>query len=221
MSSDLSEYFHTKKWAGGGAETVSGKGSTLAFTAQLRPALEAILRRLSAKVFLDAPCGDFNWMSKVNLQDIKYIGVDIIDSLVAENQRRYGGPDREFCAADISSDPLPKADLMLCRDCTFHLPIAFVWRILENFGRSGIPYLLTTQINNNGNADMPKPGGYQSRNFLLDPFLLSRPKPENWLVDDPRGKGNRYLCLWSSHEIRDAIERAKQDGRFVPDRLQI
>lgn len=213
MGSELKAQFHTSRWTGGGAETVSGKGSTLAYTAPLRPALEALLRRLEVKKLLDAPCGDFNWMNHVDLAGIRYVGLDINDEVIAENCRRYASADRQFFAADISADPLPRADLMLCRDCTFHLPFAYISRLLENFVRSGTPYLLMTNIMVGENIDLPKAGGYKARNFLITPFLLPRPAPENWLVDSPEGKGNRYLVLWTAAEIAEALERARQDGR--------
>jgi hypothetical protein len=209
MSDDLKKRFHINKWKGGGEETVSGKGSTLAFTAPLRPALEALFKRLNVKTLLDAPCGDFNWMSHVNLDGIDYVGLDIIEDVIEQNRARHGGKGREFRTADITTDPLPRADLMLCRDCTFHLPLSFVWQILENFVRSGSPYLLLTQHNNATNIDMPKPGGYQPRNLLVEPFNLPRPAPENWLVDNPERKGNRHMCLWTAAEVQSALERRK------------
>jgi len=216
MGSDLKNYFHINKWKGGGEETVSGKGSTLAYTAPLRPALERLFHKLGVRTLLDAPCGDFNWMNHVDLHGIRYIGLDIVDDVIAKNSSLYGRSDREFRTADITADLLPRADLMLCRDCAFHLPFSFIWRLLENFARSGTPYLLMTNHTNGGNTDLPKPGGYQSRNFLGAPFFLPRPPPEHWLIDDPEGRGNRYLCLWASDEIGGALERAKRDGRFPP-----
>jgi hypothetical protein len=101
---------------------------------------------------------------------------------------------------------------MLCRDCMFHLPFADIWRVLENFARSGTPRLLMTNHTIAENVDLPG-GGYQSRNFLEAPFLLPRPAPRNWIIDHPEGRGNRYLCLWSSTEVNEALERARKEGR--------
>jgi hypothetical protein len=208
--------FHVNRWKGGGTETVSGKGSTLAYTAPLRPALEALFMKLGVKTLLDAPCGDFNWMSHVNLSGIRYTGLDIIEDVIAQNIARHAREGREFRVADIRMDPLPRADLMLCRDCMFHLGFADIWRVLDNFARSGTPRILMTHHTVPANIDLPE-GGYQSRNFLEAPFFLPRPAPESWLLDNPEGRGNRYLCLWSADEIRDAVARAKAEGRFPAD----
>jgi hypothetical protein len=215
MNGELKKAFHVNKWKGGGEETVSGKGSTLAFTAPLRPALEALFKRLDVKTLLDAPCGDFNWMNHVDLGGARYVGLDIIDEVIERNSARYARSDREFRVADITTDPLPKADLMLCRDCAFHLPFSYVWRLLENYLRSGIPHLLMTNHTNVANIDMPKPGGYQSRNFFAEPFLLPQPPREDWLVDNPEGTGHRFLCLWTSEQIAEGLSQARKDGRWA------
>jgi hypothetical protein len=154
-------------------------------------------------------------MNHVAMPGIRYIGLDIIDEVIESNRRKYGRADREFAVADVTTDPLPKADLMLCRDCTFHLPFANVWQILQNFVRSGTPLMLLTHHNNNGNVDLEVPGGYQSRDFLREPFLLPRPPEENWLADFPEDKGRRFLCLWTVQDIDGALERARREGRLT------
>src|SRR2546423_911829 len=70
-------------------ETRSGTGSNLDSTRVLRAELPKALRRLGVQVLLDAPCGDFTWMERVDLDDIQYIGGDIVSAVVEENRRRY------------------------------------------------------------------------------------------------------------------------------------
>ena len=81
------------------------------------------LNSLNVKVFLDAPCGDFNWMQHVELpEETLYIGGDIVGRLIEDLQQAHGNPTRSFRKLDIVEGPLPKADLWLCRDVLFHLP---------------------------------------------------------------------------------------------------
>ena len=40
---------------------------------------------------LDIPCGDFNWMQKVDLSNIEYIGADIVEELIKKNIEIYEG----------------------------------------------------------------------------------------------------------------------------------
>jgi len=202
-------------WTGGGRQTRSGRGSTVQWTKPLRPALEELFKRLNVKVFLDAPCGDFNWMQHVKMKGIRYYGLDIIDEVIAQNIKKYRRWRRTFRVADLTRDPIPKADLMLCRDCTFHLPIENVWQIMENFAASGTRYLLLTTHTTGSNEDMPIPGSFCSRDFLAPPFNFDRPAPENWLPDHPAPIPLRFLGLWSAEQIKDALKRAGRSPRVT------
>jgi hypothetical protein len=72
-------------------KALSGQGSTAASTYALRQALEVLLRQERVETFLDAPCGDFNWMRDVNFpENCNYIGGDIVAKMVSSLQQRYG-----------------------------------------------------------------------------------------------------------------------------------
>lgn len=210
---DLKNFFNTKMWAGGGRETKSGQGSTAEWTEPFRRELEGLFKRLGVKVFLDAPCGDFNWMRRVQMNGIRYYGLDIIAEIIEQNIANYARPDRTFRVADLTRDPLPKADLMLCRDCTFHLPIENVWQILENFAGSDIRYLLLTTHTDGTNVDMPVPGRFNRRDFLAPPFRFPHPGMDNWIIDHPGPIPLRYLGLWSAKQIREALKKAGRTPR--------
>jgi hypothetical protein len=61
MQSIFAPFYSEKRWGGG--ETVSGPGSTLERTAKLRRELPILLEEIGARTLLDAPCGDFNWIT--------------------------------------------------------------------------------------------------------------------------------------------------------------
>src|SRR5215213_5906369 len=65
----------------GEAESVSGSGSTMAETEDIRGYLPELLQRLGARSLLDIPCGDFHWMKTVDLGIDRYIGADIVPEL--------------------------------------------------------------------------------------------------------------------------------------------
>src|SRR5438093_2805484 len=143
MHKDIFTEIHRRNgW--GGTESVSGAGSSLERTGAFRDELIALLKRLEAKDLLDAPCGDFNWIQRVVPAVSRYVGVDVVKELITANQRRYASAAIEFICADLTIDVLPKADVILCRDCLVHFSLADVWKALLNFGRSGSRYLLTT-----------------------------------------------------------------------------
>src|SRR5215467_12691036 len=135
--------FEENRW--GSSESPSGRGSTVAYTNPLRPLLERCLKTLNVKVFLDAPCGDFNWMKYVTLPNgTRYIGGDIVVPLVHDLQKNYGSDRYSFHTIDIVEGPLPEAALWLCRDVLFH---------------------------SRKNDDV-KAGGFRFINLRLPPFML-------------------------------------------------
>src|SRR5689334_6537607 len=134
--------FDENAW--GNSESVSGEGSNLERTRVVRAALPGLLARHGVRSILDAPCGDFYWMKEVPLGDIEYIGADIVPEIITRDLELYAAPRRRFVVCDLVSDPLPKADLILCRDCLVHLPYAETRTAIANFRKSGALWLLTT-----------------------------------------------------------------------------
>lgn len=188
--------FATNLW---GSDSRSGLGSELDTTAGLRNQLPPLLRELGTTTMLDLPCGDFGWLSTVPL-DVNYIGGDIVHELVERNERQYGGPDtrRRFVRLDLTSDPLPAADLLLCRDCLVHLSFDNVFRAFGNLKRSGATFLLTTTfLEHEQNQDI-EDGDWRVLNLQRAPFFL--PAPETVLVEGCVESDGAYddkaLALW-------------------------
>jgi thiol-disulfide isomerase/thioredoxin len=186
--------FEENRW--GSSESRSGRGSTLAYTKRLRPLLERYLKTLNVEVFLDVPCGDFNWMKYVTLpHGTRYIGGDIVAPLVHDLQKKYGNERYSFHTIDIVEGPLPNADLWLCRDVLFHLPNQDIQRVFRNFVAAAIPYILTTTYSFSRKNDDVKAGGFRFINLRLPPFML--PPPLSMVPDFVAPEPPRYLGLWS------------------------
>jgi SAM-dependent methyltransferase len=163
----------TNHWAG--AESSSGPGSGLDQTRALRTALPALFRRRGISSLLDLPCGDWRWMARVDLGGLGYTGGDLLEELVAQNQKRYGGPSRHFVQLDLTVSDLPGADLLLCRDCLVHLSFADIARAFRNISRSGIALLLTTTFPAQSvNTDIVT-GDWRPLNLQEPPFNLPAP----------------------------------------------
>jgi hypothetical protein len=162
--------FETNLW--GADESRSGLGSVLDATAILRTEIPALLRNLNATSLLDIPCGDFAWMSHVDLSGIDYTGADIVPEVVARNQAAYG---HRFLRLDLTADPLPLADVVFCRDCLVHLSFENIFRAFSNLKRSGSMYLLTTTFpQHDANHDIPN-GDWRLLNLERAPFNLPAP----------------------------------------------
>jgi hypothetical protein len=191
----FSEIYHKNLWQD--PESVSGRGSTLARAATIMAQLPPLLNELHAGTLLDASCGDFNWMRKTKLGEVKYIGADVVPELVSRNRRLYGGEGRAFVVLDVTKDRLPTADVILCRDCLIHLSFARIHAAVANFKRSGAKHLLcTTHTSVPENTDCPD-GGWRSVNLQLPPFNF--PPPLKLIVED--AELGKCLGVWRLDEL--------------------
>ena len=202
---NLKDHFNTRMWKGGGDETVSGAGSTLRYTESLRPKLSALIADLGVKRLLDAPCGDFNWLQHVELDDVDYTGLDIIDDVIAQNKQRYAADNRDFRVADITRDPLPPSDLILCRDLLLHLPYHNIGDLFENIISSDFKHILITSYVIKANRDLDVPGKARALNLAKDPFNFPISSDHLQLPDWIEGFRERYLVLFERNEFVDAV----------------
>ncbi len=175
MRSRLQKTFEEANWGNDNGVPRSGSGSTHEYTARLRAAFPDIFARYRVKTFLDAPCGDWNWMSAVDLTGIKYIGGDISASLIADNSTKYASKTVSFQHLDITDDALPKADLLMVRDCLFHLKFWLRWAFFENFAKSKIPYLMVTMHHQEVNNPLGVNGRFKRFNPRAAPFHFEEP----------------------------------------------
>jgi SAM-dependent methyltransferase len=192
----------TRRKGWGGRESLSGVGSDLDATVTVRKELPKLLQELGVRSLLDAPCGDFHWMKEVSLDGVTYIGMDVVPSMIETNLSSYSAPNRKFIVGDISGDPLPRSDLILCRDCLVHLSNRLVVKALINFKKSGAAYLLTTTFPDlNVNRNIPT-GNWRPLNLTLPPFNL--PPPERIIPDSDNqseSEPRAVLGLWKIAEL--------------------
>jgi len=207
-------HYEAKTW--GDDESVSGAGSTIRYTENIRKIIPHIVDDLGALVILDAPCGDYNWFRMIEWErQIAYIGGDIVEPLVQQNESRFGSESRKFITLDIVHDSLPSADLWLCRDCLFHLSNRDIFLVLNNFIGSGIPYILTsTHPKCDRNDDIPT-GSFRLINLQLPPFSLGKPVQviDDWIEGFPV----RQLALWKRKVLRNHLASNKEFQHAVRD----
>jgi hypothetical protein len=207
----FTEIYETNAWKN--AESRSGAGSTRARAATFRDDLAMLLKHLRIQALLDAPCGDFNWMVDVVPDVARYIGADIVVEMIEANKRHHGSPSRQFVVADIVSDALPRADLILCRDALVHLTLADIWRTLRNFRRTGATYLLATTFTDHvSNSDIAT-GEWRVLNMQALPFAF--PPPLASIDERCHHTGGVYadkrLALWRLADLLPSRDLSLSD----------
>lgn len=198
----FTEYYRNNFW--GNKESVSGAGSTLEYTENIRREIPGLLEEYKIKKFLDAPCGDYNWFQAVKRpQGMEYLGGDIVEELIKQNQAKYGDDHTRFFFIDVISDALPHADLWMCRDCLFHFSYEDIFKTMSNFLRSDINYIFTSvHTDCTANADITT-GGARQLNLELPPFNLC--KPILYIDDWIPGYTVRRMGLWEKSMIAESV----------------
>jgi hypothetical protein len=193
--------FRANVW--GDAESVSGSGSNLDQTRVVRRELPSLLRRWNVRRIVDAPCGDYHWMSQTALEVDSYIGIDLVPELIARNQSCFGTSVVRFQQGDLVRSLLPSADLVFCRDCLVHLSFADARAAIRNMKASGARFLLTTTFTRgDANADVSN-GGWRTLNLQLAPFDF--PPPLELLIEECTEWDGAYadkaLGLWRFNDL--------------------
>jgi hypothetical protein len=194
----------------GSSESASGAGSEYVYTKNLREKLPDLISKYNINKILDAPCGDFNWMRFVIEQvQVDYVGADIVQEIITVNNAKYESKTVNFLTLDITVSPLPSADLIICRDCLFHLSFNNISKFIANFLKSNINYILTTSHYSefvDTNKDIID-GGFRLIDLFAEPFNFpSTPleQIEDWIPGYPP----RRMILWSRRQLIEKFSRA-------------
>jgi len=189
-------------------ESSSGVGSSLENTENIRSELPNLFKKYKINTILDIPCGDFNWMRKLDLSSLKYTGMDISPSIIGTLDKEYGSESKFFEAKDIVKDSIETPyDLILSRDMLIHLSAENIMKVLGHFEESGSKYLLTSSYLDQTNNEYSVDNGFFRVNLLLEPF--NYPKPIHVITENETGK---YLCLWDMRS--GEFMRKKQERKI-------
>lgn len=205
----FTRYYETNYW--GSSESLSGPGSTLKATEVLRNELADFLKIKNVRTWLDAPCGDYNWVKYVKRPEgLKYIGGDIVDEIISLNKKLFSDNYTTFKLLDItSSKKMPQSDIWLCRDCFIHLSYEQIFKTILSFINSDIHFwLVSTDLSCELNSDI-EIGGARALNLQIAPFYF--PLPEIYLKDGV----TRMIGVWSKESILMSLENNQAWQHFL------
>lgn len=185
------------------SESKSGPGSSLIQAKELFDHLPLFFKKYGVKSMLDAPCGDFYWMQKINLDGINYTGGDIVPEII-KNNYEHTTNSIQFKRIDILNDRLPKVDLILCRDLFVHLTNEQIFKALKNIRASGSKYLLLTSYKSRLiNKDIAEIGHWRTLNMEVAPFFLDQKIDEIFenCTEGNMAFNDKYLLMFEIKEI--------------------
>lgn len=120
----FTEIYKQNKWGGTKNEFCSGGGSVdkdIVDPYITKITEIAIIEKFTGMNFVDLGCGDFRVGKQLIPLCYKYIGVDIVKSLIDYNQEKYGNEDTQFKYLNIIEDELPEGDVCFIRQVLQHL----------------------------------------------------------------------------------------------------
>ena len=151
----FNEIYAKNSWGGDQGTFHSGSGSTGNHAHLYAEAIKNFIREYDVRRVVDLGCGDFRVGAQLLGTGIEYIGIDIVENLVGENQRLYGDGRVSFRCSNIIEDELPEADLCLIRQVLQHLSNDQIVRVMRNVNR--YRYVLVTE-------HYPAPGVVRQKN---------------------------------------------------------
>jgi SAM-dependent methyltransferase len=185
---------YTKKLWGVNAdgEGHSGSGSTLEATVIYRVFLQDFLEKHKITSVVDAGCGDWECSRALDWSGIEYRGYDIVEEVIAKNRKRYAAPNIQFFVANVLTDPLPAADLLICKHVLQHLPNRDVLRFRPQMEK----YKHVLLVNSVDSATMSAPnndirlGDYRPLDPTRAPFYIV---------------GKKILTYWDGDHMQQVI----------------
>jgi len=190
-----------------GDQSFSGRGSDLDQTRVVESMLPKLFKSLAIESILDVPCGDQNWLRRMDIDFMNYTGVDIVSEIIELNSSLFGSNKKKYVCLDVTQAVPPISDLVLCRDLLVHLDTRGIRKALRNIKASGATYLLTTTFTDDRNyKNLPvftKGVGWRPINFNLDPFNFPQPiKIINEGCTEGEGRfQDKSLALWKLSEL--------------------
>lgn len=162
--------------------------------------LPDLFRKHNITSLFDAGANDAAWQVQTLAKLIKYSAGDHNPRMV--ELAKAASPELDIVVHDIRKDSLPIVDVLFVRDVAIHLNNRNKRLMIDNWLRSGIPWILMTHINNiqenkdfeHHDTDFP----FAEINWKLPPWNF--PEPIDFVVD-MWPDSYRYMALWHKDQI--------------------
>jgi|TARA_B110000196_G_scaffold317232_1_gene330001 hypothetical protein len=183
--------------------SLSGSGSSIAASRNLSRELSVFISKNNIASILDVPCGDWEWMSKLNLDKVSYVGGDIVQEIINDNNKKYSFKNISFVKLNLMDDDLIPSDLIIVRDLFVHLKNDDIYKCLTNINNHDFKYIGLTHYPSTLENNEPKFGDrWRALNLLIKPFELN--KPDFILSDNSENDSidkDRTLAIWKKESF--------------------
>jgi SAM-dependent methyltransferase len=200
----FTEIYRAGMWGGG-----SGSGSADEFAVPYCDFVLSFIAGHGIRSVVDLGCGDFRIGSRLAVFGGKYIGVDVVPSLIESLNRQFARDGVTFHCVDITASAPPSADLCLIRQVFQHLSNAEIMSALQHC-RHYPKILITEHIPEDPHAipNTDKPHGPDIRMYDGSGVFLDKPPfslPVKTVLDVPYAEGEilRTVLLDTESPVAD------------------
>ncbi len=103
------------------AQPLSGSGSAGRPADRYVESIDELIRSEDFSDVADLGCGDLAVSSRFDLGRCRYLGIDVVPSLIDHHRRQNTDPRRRYECLDVTVDTMPRADAYLIRQVLQHL----------------------------------------------------------------------------------------------------
>ena len=149
----FSRIYHENMWGGVKGEFNSGPGSDDFVGMAYANLIKAYVQQHNIKSVVDIGCGDFRIARQFITDEIDYTGIDVVPSLIENNQRLFGKSNIRFLNIDATQEAIPDAELCTIRQVLQHLSNDHIRSILTKCKK--YPHLIVSEHVLTGEAVTP------------------------------------------------------------------
>ena len=222
-TADIFDYIYRNRlWGTADRPFCSGAGTvTRDVSVPYVDAIRRLIQERRVGSILDLGCGDF-WVGRpISASVEKYTGVDVAPSLVKWLKENFEVPGKvDFIEADIATDQLPSADLVLVRQVLQHLSNKDIEMFLQHSPARGLMAVTEHQPLELGavapNIDKPTGNGIRldfGSGVYLDHAPFDLPQPLETLLEvpadavDPRSCGVIRTFIFDLEQVNLSLKQ--------------
>jgi SAM-dependent methyltransferase len=159
---------------------------------------------------VDLGCGDWQFSRLIDWSGVEYLGLDVVEAVVEANRKEFATDSIAFEVTSVG-EPLPPADLVVCKDVLQHLPLAGVAHYLAEFRRGYEHALVTNDVypDRDTNVEIP-PGAGRAIRPDLEPFSVNCTLVLEWEI-------SAFGSYWIKHTYH---LRGAEGSRTAPPAVE-
>lgn len=149
----------------------SGSGSDPTLLSDYISFLQKFFIEHDIKSITDIGCGDWQYMSKLDLSKIKYTGYDVSKYIIEKVKKVYETNNIKFEYYDGDFNKIESADLAICKDVLQHLPLNYIQNFKNNLYKFKYALIVNDFAEISLNTDI-KIGECRPLDLRKEPFFL-------------------------------------------------